>query len=161
MADVRVELTETPAGDRGKRGRIPAPLPPDDPEAWYAPTVQTQYEVHPGVIVSISHSDGEFCYDVREPVLSAHEQDALARIEAHFEDAHLERPRTREGAIETMTEGFAPKHERVIDELIDCPHDARRRIGYHALASLACLGELTPYALDEEIEVADAVEDLL
>ena len=159
MADARIELAETPSGDRGRKGCIPAPLPPDDPEAWYAPEVEAQYEVYPGVVVTISHSAGEFRYDVREPALTTSGRKALERIEAHFEDAHLERPRTREGAIEVMSDGFAPKYERVIDELVDCTYDARRRIGYHALASLACLGELTPYALDEEIEVADAGDE--
>jgi hypothetical protein len=36
---------------------------------------------------------------------------------------------------------------------------ARRRIEYHALAELGCLGELTPYALDDRIDVADAADD--
>ncbi|PSP27349.1 secretion system protein [Halobacteriales archaeon QH_2_65_14] len=137
---------------------VPPPLPPDDPEAWYASDVQTQYEVHPGVVVTISRHGGEFSYEVREPVLTGADGRALARVETHFADAHLERPRTREGAAEVMAEGFAPKHERVIEGLLDCTPSARRRVEYHVLASLACLGDLTPYALDERIAVADASE---
>lgn len=34
------------AGD----GPVPAPRPPDDAAAWYAPDVVAQYEVSPGVV---------------------------------------------------------------------------------------------------------------
>ncbi len=33
--------------------QVPAPVPPDDPDAWYAPDVCTQDEVHPGVVATI------------------------------------------------------------------------------------------------------------
>ncbi|WP_368409585.1 type II/IV secretion system ATPase subunit [Halovenus salina] len=135
---------------------VAPPLPPDDPEAWYATGVQAQDEIHPGVVVTLCERDGEFEYRVREPVLTAQDEHQLARIEEHFADAHLERPRTREGAAEVMDEGFAPKHERVLRRLVDGSAPSRRRIAYHALALLACLGDLTPYALDDRIEVADA-----
>ncbi len=134
---------------------VPPPLPPDDPEAWYADDVQSQYEVHPGVVVTITRRDGGFRYEIREPKLTSDGRKRLDRITTHFEDAHLQRPLTREGAIEVMAEGFDQKHERVLDRLIDCTAAARRRVIYHALAQLACLGELTPYALDDQIEVAD------
>ncbi len=29
---------------------VPAPVPPDSPDAWYAPDVRAQREVHPGVV---------------------------------------------------------------------------------------------------------------
>ena len=138
---------------------VPPPLPPDDPEAWYAADVQAQYGVHPGVVVTIAREGGGFRYEVREPALTDADRAALETITAYFADANLERPYTREGAIETMEAGFDPKHERVIDRLIDCTPATRRRLTYHALASLACLGELTPYALDDRIQVADAGED--
>jgi len=32
---------------------VPAPEPPDAPDAWYAPGVRAQYEVRPGVVVTI------------------------------------------------------------------------------------------------------------
>ncbi len=156
MADARLELADAPQGKVAEGAIVPPPLPPDDPEAWYAPEVQTQDEIHPGIVVTIRERGDEFAYDVREPALTARDQQQLARIEDHFGEAHLERPRTREGAAEVMRDGFASKHERVIQRLVDGPAPARRRIEYHALASLACLGELTPYALDERIEVADA-----
>jgi type IV secretory pathway ATPase VirB11/archaellum biosynthesis ATPase len=161
MADTRLELTDAPAGDGGGHGRVPSPLPPDDPEAWYAPDVQAQYEVYPGVVVTITERDADFTYAVREPVLTAGDREAVARVESHFAGAHLERPRTREGAVERMAGGFDPKHERVIDRLVGTSAPARRRIDYHLLARLACLGDLTPYALDDRIEVADTDEEAL
>jgi type IV secretory pathway ATPase VirB11/archaellum biosynthesis ATPase len=156
MADARLELADAPKGESGGRGMVPPPLPPDDPEAWYAEEVTAQYEVHPGVVVTITERETDFAYEVREPPLTAGDRAALDAVEDHFEGAHLERPRTREGAVEVMDEGFDPKHERVVDSLVECSAPARRRVGYHALAGLACLGELTPYALDDTIEVADS-----
>jgi type IV secretory pathway ATPase VirB11/archaellum biosynthesis ATPase len=161
MADATLELADTSGGVSADRGMVPPPLPPDDPEAWYAPDVQAQYEVHPGVVVTITERGSEFTYDVREPQLTATDEAALERVQEYFEDAHLERPRTREGATRVIEEGFSPKHERVIDRLVECSPAARRRLTYHALAALACLGELTPYALDDNIEVANADEDRL
>jgi type IV secretory pathway ATPase VirB11/archaellum biosynthesis ATPase len=159
MSNARIELADAYEGNGPDGGRVPPPLPPDDPEAWYAPDVQSQYEVHPGVVVTVSRQGDEFSYEVREPSLTASDKVSLERVETHFEDANLERPRTREGAVEVMRDGFDPKHERAIDRLVGCSPAARRRIGYHAIARLACLGELTPYALDDSIEVADAGED--
>jgi type IV secretory pathway ATPase VirB11/archaellum biosynthesis ATPase len=157
MTNTRLELADGPDGDAAD-AMVPPPLPPDDPEAWYAEGVQAQYEIHPGVVVTITQREGTFEYRIREPVLTVRDQRRLKRIEDHFADANLDRPRTRQGAAEVMKEGFARKHERVIRGLVDGPAPARRRIEYHALASLACLGELTPYALDDRIEVADADE---
>jgi len=161
MADPRLELAGESAGGSGGRGLVPSPLPPDDPEAWYAPDVQAQYEVHPGVVVTVTERDADFSYDVREPVLTAEGRAAVEGVEEHFADAHLERPRTREGAVEVIDEGFDPKHERVVDRLVDRSAPARRRLDYHALARVACLGELTPYALDPNIEVADTDDGLV
>jgi type IV secretory pathway ATPase VirB11/archaellum biosynthesis ATPase len=159
MSDETLEVADRSGGDPPGRGSVPPPLPPDDPEAWYAPDVQDQYEVYPGVVVTITRREDGFAYEVREPQLLAADEAALDRVEGHFADAHLERPRTREGAVEVMDEGFGPKHERVLDRLVDCSHAARRRLVYHALAALACLGELTPYALDDTIDVADTDEE--
>jgi type IV secretory pathway ATPase VirB11/archaellum biosynthesis ATPase len=138
---------------------VPAPIPPDDPDAWYAPDVREQDEVYPGVVVTIRRTQEEFRYEVREPVLSVAERDALETVAAHFDGANIERPRTREGAVERMTGGFDPKHRRVIDRLVECSPAARRRVEYHASCSLACLGDLTPYALDHRIDVADVTDD--
>ena len=154
MADKTLEVTAE-RGESSDRGSVPPPLPPDDPEAWYAPDVRSQYEVHPGVVVTIADHGRDFTYDVREPPLTDGDEAALDRIESYFADAHLERPRTREGAVERMTDGFAPKHERVIERLVERPNASHRRVTYHALAALACLGDLTPYALDDTIDVAD------
>jgi len=174
------------ADDRGSTGAVPPPLPPDDPEAWYAPDVRSQTEVHPGVVVTIRdatgrtddgptpgtdgqagrpgesparRSDEAFVYEAREPSLTGHEREELVRVESYFADANLDRPRTREGAVERMTEGFDPKHRRVLDRLVDASPTQRRRIAYHALSRLGCLDELTPYALDERIDVADVADD--
>jgi type IV secretory pathway ATPase VirB11/archaellum biosynthesis ATPase len=159
MSDTSLELTDESGRDDPNRGTVPPPLPPDDPEAWYAPDVRDQYEVYPGVVVTISRRGSEFSYEVREPQLTAADTAALDRVESHFSDAHLERPRTREGAVEVMAGGFDSKHERVVDRLVDCSPAARRRLDYHALSTLACLGDLTPYALDDSIDVADTDED--
>jgi type IV secretory pathway ATPase VirB11/archaellum biosynthesis ATPase len=146
-------------GKDGMTQKVPAPVPPDDPAAWYAPDVHAQDEIHPGVVVTVSETATSFEYDVREPLLSGHDTDALETIEAHFADGYTERPHTREGAIERVEGGLDEKHGRVIDRLVDCSPAARRRLDYHALCSLACLGELTPYALDDRIDVADIGEE--
>jgi type IV secretory pathway ATPase VirB11/archaellum biosynthesis ATPase len=143
---------------RGRSVTVPAPAPPDDPAAWYSPAVQSQTEVHPGVVVTVRADDSGFIYEVREPGTTSHDVQALARVESYFEDAHLERPRTREGAVERMARGFDAKHQRVLDRLVDATPTARRRLEYHALCSLACFGELTPYALDARIDVGDVTE---
>ncbi|MFC7019931.1 MULTISPECIES: type II/IV secretion system ATPase subunit [Haloarcula] len=145
--------------DTGWHATVPAPVPPDDPGAWYAPDVREQDEIYPGVVVTIRRAGSEFGYDVREPLLSTPAASALATVESHFEGAHVERPRTREGAIERMDCGFDPKHRRVIDRLVECSPTVRRRVDYHAACSLACLGDLTPYALDHRIDVADVTDD--
>jgi type IV secretory pathway ATPase VirB11/archaellum biosynthesis ATPase len=134
-------------------------LPPDDPEAWYAPDVRSQTEVAPGVVVTIRETDTGFDYDVREPDLTEDQREHLDRVLTYFADSSLERPRTREGAVERMAKGFDPKHRRVIDRLVDASPGGRRRIEYHALAELGCLGRLTPYALDDRIDVADVAGD--
>ncbi|WP_134669405.1 type II/IV secretion system ATPase subunit [Halorussus marinus] len=140
---------------------VPAPKPPDDPDAWYAPTVRDQYELHPDVIATIREAGEGFDYRVREPSLSPAGADALSRVEEHFSDANLRRPVTREGATERMDAGLDPKYRRIVDRLTDLPPEARRRVEYRALRDLRCLGELTPLALDSGIEVADTAGDRL
>jgi type IV secretory pathway ATPase VirB11/archaellum biosynthesis ATPase len=142
--------------------RVPAPAPPDDPEAWYAPDVAAQYELHPGVVATVSEgANGTFEYDVREPNLLAEDRRALDRVGEHFEGASLGRPLTREGTRERMRDGFEEKYRRAIDRLIEATPAARRRLDYHALRDLRCLGEVTPLALDRTIEVADTADDHL
>jgi len=140
---------------------VPAPVPPDDPEAWYAPSVRAQREVHPGVVATVRETADGFVYETREPALSAATADALERVRDHFADAHLTRPRTREGVVERMRDGFDAKYRAVVDRLVDCSPSARRRLDYHALRDLRCLGELTPLALDDDIDVADVAADRL
>jgi type IV secretory pathway ATPase VirB11/archaellum biosynthesis ATPase len=140
---------------------VPPPKPPDDPEAWYAPGVRTQYELHPGVVATITETGEGFDYHVREPSVSPVGEAAVARVEDHFSDANLARPLTREGADERMTAGFDPKYRRIVDRLTDLPPESRRRVEYYALRNLRCLGELTPLALDGDIEVADTAGERL
>ena len=154
MTTERLELA-----DRGDGGAVAPPLPPDDPEAWYAPDVRAQTEVAPNVVVTIRETDTGFDYEVREPDLTGDQREQLDRVLSYFADASLERPRTREGAVERMADGFDPKHRRVIDRLVDVSPGGRRRLEYHALAELGCLGRLTPYALDDRIDVADVAGD--
>jgi type IV secretory pathway ATPase VirB11/archaellum biosynthesis ATPase len=134
---------------------VPPPEPPDSGAAWYAPTVRDQYEIVPGVVATVAEDRDAFEYRVRTPALSAAAAADLESVSAHFSGAALRRPRTREGAAERFREGFDPKYGRVIDRLTDCTTSARRRLEYHLLAELRCLGELTPHALDGRIEVAD------
>ncbi|WP_135364270.1 type II/IV secretion system ATPase subunit [Halosimplex halophilum] len=155
MSTDRLELVDR--GDGG--GAVAPPLPPDDPEAWYAPDVRSQTEVSPGVVVTIRETATGFDYQVREPGLTDDGRGQLDRVLDYFGDASLERPRTREGAAERMADGFGPKHRRVIDRLVDAAPGVRRRIEYHALSELGCLGRLTPYALDDRIDVADVTGD--
>ena len=130
--------------DRRDEGRVPAPRPPGDPEAWYAPAVRAQYEVHPGVVVTIRETAEAFAYEVREPPLGPADEAALARIRGHFSTESRRRPLTREGTDERARAGFEPKYRRAIDRLLDAGPSARRRIDYHALRDLRLLGPGTP-----------------
>ncbi|QGA83703.1 Type II secretion system protein E [Halomicrobium sp. LC1Hm] len=149
----------TEGAERNATPAVPAPVTPDDPDAWYAPDVRDQDEIYPGVVVTVTETGTSFEYDLRDPLLSTADADALATVEEYFADAHVDRPHTREGAIERVEAGLDEKHQRVIGRLVDCSPAARRRLDYHALCSLACFGELTPYALDDRIDVADLGEE--
>ena len=141
---------------------VPAPEPPDSPDAWYAPAVHDQYALGAGVVATVRSADGEFVYDVREPSLSATAERDLRAVLDRFADADPRRPRTRQGAAERLRDGFDPKYERAIDRLVDCTPTERRRLEYHALADLQCLGDLTPHALDDRLEMASIADgDLL
>jgi type IV secretory pathway ATPase VirB11/archaellum biosynthesis ATPase len=145
---------EVTAGEREGAGPVPAPLPPDDPEAWYAPGVVDQREVHPGVVVTIAEADEGFDYRVREPPLSAGDAEARRTLVDYFDDANLPPPRTREGTVERMAAGFSEKHAVAVARLTDLGHAARRRVTYWTLRDAFCLGAVTPHALDDRIEVA-------
>ncbi|EMA65298.1 type II secretion system protein E [Halorubrum aidingense JCM 13560] len=141
-------------------GAVPAPVPPDDPEAWYAPEVRAQYESEPGVVATVRERDGgRFGYGVREPPLSPADERALARVRDHFSAVRHRRPLTRVGVIERAAAGFEPKYAQALDRLLDATAAARRRIDYHALCDLRLLGDLTPVALDDRIEVADVGDE--
>ncbi|OYR42416.1 type II/IV secretion system ATPase subunit [Halorubrum sp. Hd13] len=139
---------------------VPAPVPPDDPEAWYAPDVRAQYEAAPGVVATVRERDGgRFGYDVREPPLSPADEEALARVRDHFSAVRHRRPLTRVGVVERAERGFEPKYDRALDRLLDASAAARRRIDYRALRDLRLLGDVTPLALDDRIEVADVGDE--
>ena len=140
---------------------VPAPVPPDDPDAWYAPDVRAQHEVHPGVVVTVTERPDGFHYDARGPVLGAADEAALDRVTDYFGDAQLSRPRTREGTRERVAAGLGEKHRRVVARLTDQSRAGRRRIEFHALCELRGLGALTPLALDDGVEVADATAESL
>lgn len=150
-----------PAEPPSQDVQVPPPKPPDDPEAWYAESVRTQEELHPGVVATIVETDEGFDYRIREPTLSPAGRDALDRVTDYFDDANLARPLTREGASERMASGFDPKYRRIVTRLTDLPPGERRRVDYYALRNLRCLGDLTPLALDDDIEVADAAGEYL
>ena len=148
--------TETSGGDES----VPAPVPPDDPEAWYAPDVRAQYESAPGVVATVRERDGgRFGYDVREPPLSPADERALDRVRDRFSAVRHRRPLTRVGVVERAERGFDPKYAEAIDRLVDASAAARRRIDYHALREFRLLGELTPIALDDRIAVADVGDE--
>ena len=140
---------------------VPPPEPPDGRSAWYAPRVHAQYEIVPGVVATVADDGEAFVYRVRTPSLPAAAEAGLEAVRAHFSDAVSSRPRTRQGAAERFYAGFDRKYERAIDRLTDCGPSGRRRLEYYALAELRCLEELTPHALDDEIEVADHSGDEL
>jgi len=137
---------------------VPAPVPPDDPDAWYAPDTRAQREIHPGVVVTVRADGADYTYDVREPTPGAAGEAALERVRAHFADATRSRPRTREGTRARMAAGFDGKYGRALERLLaDVPSRAtRRRVRYRALRDLRCLGPVTPLALDDAVEVAEA-----
>ncbi|QUO49261.1 type II/IV secretion system ATPase subunit [Halorubrum ruber] len=153
-----LRIVDEPDDDPG--GAVPAPVPPGDPEAWYAPDVRAQYEAAPGVVATVRERDGgRFGYDVREPPLSPADEDALDRVRDRFSAVRHRRPLTRVGVVERAERGFEPKYATAIDRLVDATAAARRRIDYHALREFRLLGELTPVALDDRIEVADVGDD--
>ncbi|WP_241981585.1 type II/IV secretion system ATPase subunit, partial [Halorubrum sp. GN11_10-6_MGM] len=153
-----LRIVDEPDDDPG--GAVPAPVPPDDPEAWYAPEVRAQYEVAPGVVATIRERDGgRFGYDVREPPLSAADERALDRVRDRFSAVRHRRPLTRVGVVERAERGFESKYAQAIDRLVGASAAARRRIDYHALREFRLLGELTPIALDDRIAVADVGDD--
>jgi type IV secretory pathway ATPase VirB11/archaellum biosynthesis ATPase len=152
-----LELAE-PSTQRDE-GRVPAPLPPDDPDAWYAPGVRAQYAVAPDVVVTVREVDAEFDYQVREPALSPGDRRALDQVREHFAEVQQRRPLTREGTLERAAEGFPPKYRRALDRLLEVTPAARRRVSYHALCELRLLGELTPVALDDRVDVVDVGRD--
>ncbi len=153
-----LRIVDEPDDDPG--GAVPAPVPPDDPEAWYAPDVRAQYEAAPGVVATVRERDGgRFGYDVREPPLSPADEAALERVRDHFSAVRHRRPLTRVGVVERAETGFEPKYDRALDRLLDASAAARRRIDYHALRDLRLLGDVTPLALDDRIEVADVGDE--
>nr|WP_227260807.1 type II/IV secretion system ATPase subunit [Salarchaeum japonicum] len=140
---------------------VPAPVPPDAADAWYAPDVHSQYEPTPGVVVTVTRDRNAFRYRVREPVLTAAETDARGRVSDYFERGHPSQPRTREGARERYAAGLDEKHRRAVARLADATPAGERRLRYYALRDVRCLGALTPLALDDRVEVADADGDRL
>jgi len=152
---------EVEADTEAGPGQVAPPLPPDDPEAWYAPAVVDQREVHPGVVVTLAETRDGFDYRVREPPLSTRGSVARETLGDYFDDANVPPPRTREGAVERMREGFDAKHAVAVERLTDLAPAARRRVAYWALRDAFCLGEVTPHALDDRIEVAALDDDEL
>ncbi|WP_435126955.1 type II/IV secretion system ATPase subunit [Halobaculum sp. D14] len=97
-----------------------------------------------------------FRYETREPTLGVVGDAATRRVAAHFDAGQHRRPLTRAGAVDRAARGFEPKYERAIDRLVDASPALRRRIDYHALREFRLLDDVTPLALDDRIEVADA-----
>ena len=149
-----------PAASAVSEDGVPSISPPEPPastDAWYAPEVREQYEVTPGVVVTISDdpSGVGFRYQIREPAVSERTEQALERVTDHFADVSVRRPLTRQGAAERAAAGIPPKYRRVLDRLVALPPAARRRIEYHAMCELRLLGPVTPIALDDRVDIVD------
>jgi len=117
--------------------------------------VVDQREVYPGVVTTVRREGEGFRHEAREPAMTAGGLTALDRVESYFADATPTRPLTREGTRERLRAGFSEKYERAVDRLTDRSPAGRRRLDYHALAGVRGLEALTPYALDDRIEVAE------
>jgi type IV secretory pathway ATPase VirB11/archaellum biosynthesis ATPase len=141
-----------------ERHAVPRPIEPGHVDAWYALDVRAQYEVHPGVVVTIEEREFGFEYLIREPELGSHAVDALDTVRAHFDAVQHRRPLTREGTVARARRGLEPKYRRVLDRLLDVTPASRRRIEYYTLRDLRLLDDLTPLALDEEVEVVDIAD---
>ena len=140
---------------------VPSPVPPDDPEAWYAPTVREQYELASGITATVYERDGEpaFRYAVREPTVPAREGETLAELRAFFADASVQPPLTREATAERFAAGLPGKWRRAFGRIADGSPAARRRLAYRVLVEERCLGDATPLALDDRVEVVDPEGD--
>ncbi len=88
---------------------MPPPLPPDDPDAWYARRVRAQYAVAPDMVVTAREFETGFRYLVREPALSPDDRRARTQVREHFASVQQRRPLTREGTKERAAAGFPPK----------------------------------------------------
>ena len=148
-------MTDDEAACEWTTHAVPPPVGPGDVDAWYAPEVRAQYEVHPGVVVTVEEREFGFEYLVREPELGAPEVEALASVHDHFSAVQRRRPLTREGTVARAQRGLEPKYRRVLDRLLDVTRAGRRRVEYYTLRDLRLLDELTPLALDERVEVVD------
>jgi len=145
--------------DGNRAPTVPAPIPPDEPTAWYAPDVRAQYESYPGVVATVRErrdaAGSEFSYETREPSLGPAGERAVAAVADRFDTGQHRRPLTRAGAVERADAGFEPKYERALDRLVDATPAMRRRVDYHTLRKFRLLGRVTPMALDDRVEVAD------
>ncbi|PSP39863.1 secretion system protein [Halobacteriales archaeon QH_7_65_31] len=139
---------------------IPAPVAPDDPEAWYAPDVRAQTEVSPGVVATIREQAGDapFAYEVREPSIPGDVRDTLDELHDRFAAARRAPPRTTTGVRERFTEPLPASWRERRDRAYDGPPATTRRLDYHLRATHRGLGELTPLALDDRIETVDTGE---
>lgn len=137
-------------------GAVPPPVPPSEQAAWYASDVREQYQLFPGVVATIRETAEGFDYEVREPSLGPTHLDALDRVREHFDGVQTRPPLTRQGALERAAADFPEKYRRALDRLLSVSPAAHRRIDYHALSTLRLFGDVTPLALDDRIELADA-----
>ncbi|WP_267642402.1 type II/IV secretion system ATPase subunit [Haloarchaeobius amylolyticus] len=158
-----LELPDRPGGSASHddSGTVPPPIPPGEADAWYAPDVRAQYSLGPETVATIRETDEGFQYRVREPSLSEADEATLEAVRSHFAGANLRLPRTREATVSRMRSGIGEKYERVLDHLLPGSAATRRRLRYHARRDVGCLGDLTPLALDDHIEVADPSGDRL
>jgi len=149
----RADLRIVDEDDDDPGGAVPAPVPPDDPEARGTRRTCAR---------STNRSRGRRhgprarrrpvrVRRARAAAVGADDR-ALDRVRDHFSGCDTGDALTRVGVIERAESGFEPKYERALDRLLDdASRAARRRIDYHALRDLRLLGDVTPLALDGRI----------
>lgn len=117
--------------------QVPAPVPPDEGDAWYAPAVRAQYEVAPDVVVTIRERADAFAYAFREPSLAREAH--LERVESYVAEASVQPPLTREGAAERLRAGLPSKWGQALD-YGSMMHDFDRGIPRREHSHYCCSG---------------------
>ncbi len=135
---------------------VPAPVPPDDADAWYTPQVHAQRELYPGVVATITEATDGFEYRIRDPPLTETEQELLTQKATTT--GRTRRPLTREGLQERITQRVPTALQEAVEETAASLLTRYYRLQYHLVRDRWGFGAATPLALDDRIEIADFTE---